>query len=75
MIVRQQDDMIRQAAEAAQHHIFIARQPFARPQRGLPFALQNGNVIEHLGVAFAGRFRGRFLGRNHVIPHSAHIQP
>jgi hypothetical protein len=29
--VLQQDDMIRQPAEAAQHHIFIMRQPLARP--------------------------------------------
>ena len=42
--------MIRQPAEAAQHHVFIARQPFARPQRGLPFALQDGNVIEHFDI-------------------------
>ena len=46
--------MIRQTTEAAQHHIFIARQAFARPQCGLPLALQDGNVIEHFGVEFSG---------------------
>ena len=55
MVALQQDDVIRQPPEAAQHHIFIARQPFAGPQRRLPFALQNRDVIEHLGVEFAGR--------------------
>ena len=46
--------MIRKPPEAAQHHILIARQPFAGPQCRLPFALQDGNVIEHFGVEFAG---------------------
>ena len=46
--------MIRQPAEAAQHHILVARKPFAGPQRRLPFALQDGNVIEQVRVEFAG---------------------
>ena len=46
--------MIRKPPEAAQHHILIARKPFAGPQCRLPFALQDGNVIEQFGVEFAG---------------------
>ncbi len=46
--------MIRQPAEAAQHHVFIARQALAGPQRGLPLALQDGNVVEHFGIEFSG---------------------
>ena len=46
--------MIRQPAQAAQHHILITRQFLTRPQRGLPFALQNGDVTEHFGFEFSG---------------------
>ena len=67
--------MIGQPAEAAQHHIFIARQPVAGPQRGLPFALQNRNVVEHLGVGFAGRFRRRFLAAIMSFPTARMFKP
>ena len=54
VVILEQNDVIRQPAEAAQHHIFIAGQSFAGPKRRLPFALQNGNVIEHFGIEFSG---------------------
>jgi hypothetical protein len=46
--------MIRQPAEASQHHVFIPGQNFAWPQRGLPLALQNGDVGEQFSVEFLG---------------------
>jgi hypothetical protein len=54
VIVPEQGDVIRQPAEAAQHHILVAWQPFAGPKCRLPLALQDGNVIEHFGVEFRG---------------------
>jgi hypothetical protein len=56
--------MIGQSAEAAQHHVFIARQSFTRPKCGLPLALQDGDVTEHFGVEFPGRS----FGGNHEFP-------
>jgi hypothetical protein len=37
----------------------------------LPLALQDGDVIEHFGIEFPGRF----LGGNHDIPHNSSVQP
>ena len=37
-------------AEAAEHDIFIAGQIFTRTQCGLPFALEDRDVGEHLGI-------------------------
>ena len=54
IVIFQQDDVIRQTTEAAQHHIFVARQALTGPQCCLPLALQDGDVIEHFGVGFSG---------------------
>ncbi len=54
VIVPEQGDVICQPAEAAQHHILVARQLFAGPKCRLPLTLQDGNVIEHFGVEFPG---------------------
>ena len=67
IVVLQQDDVIGEPAEAAQHHLFIARQPLAGPQRRVPLALQNGDVIEHFDVEFSGYF----FGGSHDIPCNA----
>ena len=52
MVFLDQDDMIGKPAKASQHHIFIAGQSFAGPQRGLPLALQNRDIVEHFSVEF-----------------------
>ncbi len=71
VVVPEQDDMIRQPAEAAQHHVFITRQTFAGVKCRLPLALQDGNVIEHFGVEFPGRF----LHGNHHFPATQTFGP
>ena len=52
IVLLDQDDMVGEPAKASQHHIFIAGQLFAGPQRGLPLALQNRDIIEHFGIEF-----------------------
>ena len=71
MVFLEQDDMIGKPAEASKHHIFISGQYFAGPQRGLPFALQNRDIIEHFSIEFPRCS----LGGNHDIPHNAQQIP
>jgi hypothetical protein len=52
--VLQEHDVIGKAAEAAEHHVFIAGKLFARAQRGLPLALQDREVVEHFRFDFFG---------------------
>jgi formate-dependent phosphoribosylglycinamide formyltransferase (GAR transformylase) len=51
-IILQKHDVISEAAEAAEHHIFITGKPLAGTHRRLPLALQDGQVIEQCGLEF-----------------------
>ncbi|MHC2537237.1 hypothetical protein ACVJMY_006806 [Bradyrhizobium diazoefficiens] len=63
-VVLQQCDMVGEPAEAAEHHVLVARQPFARLQRGAPFALKHRDVVKHFG----GRFSRHLLRGTHRSP-------
>ena len=54
MIVLQEHDVIGEATEAAQHHVFIAWKLVAGAQRGLPLPLQDRQVVKHFGFDFLG---------------------
>ena len=62
--VLEQNDVIGEPAKAAQHHVFISRQFLAGPHRGLPLALKNRDIVEHLGRGFIRRLPGS----KHGIP-------
>ncbi|MGY3276390.1 hypothetical protein ACVJ5M_003987 [Bradyrhizobium sp. S3.7.6] len=63
-IVLQQRDVVGEPSEAPKHHVLIARQPFARLQRGTPFALKHRDVVKHFG----GRFSRHLLRGSHCSP-------
>ena len=56
--VLEQNDVICKAAKATEHHVFVSRQFFAGAHRGLPFALEDRNIIKHLRRGFLRRFPG-----------------
>src|SRR3984957_16517471 len=66
----EQDDVIGEPSKASQHHVFVSRQLFTRTHRGLPLALQDRDIIEHLRRGFSRRLPGS----KHGIPQTRNSQ-
>src|SRR5262249_37313244 len=66
----EQDDVIGEPAEAAEHHVFVAGQLFTRAHRGVPLALEDRYVVEQFSTELLDRLFGLLLGGNHHTPHA-----